>query len=663
MNDKLELGKERFKVSVMKGSWVLGLLLISMQLAATDLTGVINSHDPSTLIEENGRYYHFTTGDGIWYSYSDDLVHWTPGPSTVFPVGTWPAWINSEVPGFAGHFWAPDIIQMNGYYYLYYSVSTFGSSRSAIGVARTSSLSNPNWQDLGMVVDSNGGTNEINAIDAALIRDTDGRVYMSYGSWFGGIAVVEINTNTGKTIGTSTWLYGGGHQSIEAPYIIKKGSYYYLYVNHGTCCQGLNSTYEIHVGRAISITGPYSGFQPIISSSGKYVGPGHVGLTTKGACEYVSIHYYDGNDNGNAKLDILKLSYANGWPQFTRNFAFSDCPNCSPSSITPYAQVDGGSWSQTGSVTVQSGQSVKFGPHPTQGGSWSWSGPNGFAATSREITISNASASQSGAYEATYTNSGGCQTQYGFSITVNGAISNGVYHLTNKGSGMSWDSWGCTGNQGEPIAQANYAGYTCQNWQITDVGNNQFSIASTISGNVADVSGCSPNAGALVQLWSDWGGDCQKFEFAATGDGDGSYYITSVNGGKAVGVPQYSGTGQQAQMQDLTGHNWQKWYVISSSGARYGEALGEEAQALASEFSLYPNPAQGDFKVNLSSPVSGPIEITMFGLDGQIKRDLRFNLVDDQSAIAIERNGLKSGVYILKVAAGEVSSTTKLVLK
>jgi arabinan endo-1,5-alpha-L-arabinosidase len=318
---------------------------------AITLTGNINSHDPAGLIKDGGTYYHFTTGTGVWYSYSTNLTQWTPGPATVFPSGQWPAWINTAVPGFAGQFWAPDAIYMNGYYYLYYSASTFGSSRSAIGVTRTASLASPNWQDQGVVVQSNGSSNVINAIDAALFTDTNGNVYMSYGSWFGGIAVVQINQSTGKIVNgaTPTKIAGGNGADWEAPYIVKEGSYYYLFVNRGNCCQGANSTYRIVVGRATSITGPYlnqSGGNlnstdgtTVLATSGKYIGPGHFGLLREGSCNYVSTHYYDGNDNGNAKLDILSLTFSNGWPTLTRNFTVGTCAtgnslNVSTSSVS-----------------------------------------------------------------------------------------------------------------------------------------------------------------------------------------------------------------------------------------------------------------------------------------------------------------------------------------
>ena len=307
-------------------STVLVFMSLSLPAFALNLSGIENSHDPAALIKDGNTYFHFTTGAGIWYSRSTNLTTWG-NPGTVFPTYSWPSWIYNEVPGFDGHFWAPDVIYMGGYYYLYYSASTFGSSRSAIGVVRSRSLQSPNWQDLGMVVDSNGGGNEVNAIDPALFRDTDGKVYMSYGSFFGGIALSEINPNTGKRTGLTTLIHGGGHQDIEAPYIIKNGNFYYLFVNRGSCCRGSRSSYYIQVGRSLDIRGPYEGWRTVLNNqTGKYKGPGHIGLLKENGCNYVSTHYYDLYDRGNAKLDILSLSFnSSAWPELTRNFTVGNC--------------------------------------------------------------------------------------------------------------------------------------------------------------------------------------------------------------------------------------------------------------------------------------------------------------------------------------------------
>jgi len=267
---------------------VLCLCLHALAAQAINLAGLQNAHDPGTITKDGDTYFNFTTGTGIWYSTSTDLTTWQGGPGPVF--STYPSWIANKIPNFSGSFWAPDVIHMNGYYYIYYSVSTFGTSSSAIGVARTASLKNPAWTDLGIVVESFGGSSEINAIDPALYRDHDGKVYMSYGSFFGGIGVAEINQSTGKLAGNVTKIWGGNGQDIEAPYITRDGGYYYLFVNRGACCKGSNSTYYVEVQRATSITGPYSGTRTVLPNvDGKYKGPGHIGVLKQDGCNFTSI--------------------------------------------------------------------------------------------------------------------------------------------------------------------------------------------------------------------------------------------------------------------------------------------------------------------------------------------------------------------------------------
>ncbi|MCU7552115.1 hypothetical protein OCK74_23555 [Chitinophagaceae bacterium LB-8] len=91
---------------------------------------------------------------------------------------------------------------------------------------------------------------------------------------------------------------------------------------------------------------------------------------------------------------------------------------CTPTAITPNVQLNGGAWQQTANASVAQGDSVKFGPQPATGGSWSWSGPNNFSATTMEVLITNIQASHAGNYVATYTNSGGCQSTQTFTVTV-----------------------------------------------------------------------------------------------------------------------------------------------------------------------------------------------------------------------------------------------------
>ncbi len=151
---------------------------------------------------------------------------------------------------------------MDGRYYLYYSCSTLGSCISAIGVASTPTLdqSSPDykWTDLGMVVSSSSVEN-INAIDPSVFKDTNGKVYLTYGSYFNGIGMIELNPATGK-VKARARLYrvaGGNSSSFEASCLIKEGNYYYLFVNRAHCCRGPYSTYYIVAGRSVNPTGPF----------------------------------------------------------------------------------------------------------------------------------------------------------------------------------------------------------------------------------------------------------------------------------------------------------------------------------------------------------------------------------------------------------------------
>lgn len=317
---------------------ILILIYCCLPEEGKSLSGDISVHDPSTLIKEGNRYWSFSSGDGIGAVYSTDLFNWTRG-KTVFQSGKWPAWINKYVPAFGGGFWAPDITYLNGNYYLYYACSSLGSSVSAIGVASSPTLDQASpdykWTDLGMVV-SSSSPDDINAIDPSIFKDTNGRVYLTYGSYFNGIGVIELNPATGKVKARARLnrVAGGNATSFEASCLIKEGGYYYLFANRAHCCWGPYSTYYIVTGRSINPTGPFidknglnlrgsgnnAGGTTVMVSSGRYIGPGHFGLLRDNGRNLVSTHYYDGYDGGNSKLDIADLQFTNdGWPVVSHN--------------------------------------------------------------------------------------------------------------------------------------------------------------------------------------------------------------------------------------------------------------------------------------------------------------------------------------------------------
>jgi arabinan endo-1,5-alpha-L-arabinosidase len=297
------------------------LLIISIILFEFIAAGQAPSHDPAHMVKDGGRYWIFTTGDGIWNMSSSDIdfVNWRSEP-LVFSQGTWPDWINIYVPDFAGNFWAPEIIFMNGKWHLYYSCSTFGSRISAIGLVTSPSIAEPDWQDEGMVVHSDYSW-DVNAIDPDIFKDNDGRVWLVYGSWQpGGIVITELDSTTGKPIDPDSLHYVANHE-CEASHIISHGDYYYLFFNRQLCCRGINTTYHILMGRSTSPIGPFYdkdsvstnnyGGSLFLHSDGRYIGPGHFGYG-EGKLTY---HYYDGMSGGVSKLKVAGIEWGeDGWP-------------------------------------------------------------------------------------------------------------------------------------------------------------------------------------------------------------------------------------------------------------------------------------------------------------------------------------------------------------
>ena len=154
------------------------------------------AHDP-TLIERDGVLHVFTTGNGIQHLRSEDGRRWSRLTPALQQA---PAWWAEAVPAHRGlDVWAPKVFALHGRYWLLYSISTFGKNRSAIGLTSGASLDGP-WRDEGLVVKSVEG-DDFNAIDPDLFIDDraaggDGRLWLSYGSFWGGLRVVEFDPAT-----------------------------------------------------------------------------------------------------------------------------------------------------------------------------------------------------------------------------------------------------------------------------------------------------------------------------------------------------------------------------------------------------------------------------------------------------------------------------------
>lgn len=241
---------------------------------------------------------------------------------------------------------------------------------------------------------------------------------------------------------------------------------------------------------------------------------------------------------------------------------------CTPTAITPYVQVNGGTWNQTASASLTAGGSVTFGPQPTSGGSWKWSGPNGFSASTREVTLSNIQTTQAGTYTATYTNPGGCDSTQNFAVTVSGSggggggggtIANGTYKIVNRNSGQAMDANANGTANGTQILQWPYGGGNNQRWTVTSLGSGQYEILGVQSGKSLDIYGNGTANGTKVELWDYSGGNNQKFTITAT---SGGYYrITPANAtGSCLEVSGSStANGALVDLWSYGGGNSQQW--------------------------------------------------------------------------------------------------------
>lgn len=298
----------------------------------TDLQGdVRNVHDPS-IIREGETFYLFSTRAGISVHCSEDLIRWRLC-GDVF--GHLPLWAVQDVPGLRG-LWAPDISYFNGRYHLYYSVSTFGSNRSSIGLATNRTLDPASdkymWADQGKVIGSSL-SDDWNAIDPNIVLDEGGQPWLSFGSFWGGIKLRKIDSATGKLDLKDQSLYPLASRprspdlpgAIEAPFIFRKNGYYYLFVSFDFCCRGKDSTYNVRVGRSRLVTGPYTdrdgrdmregGGTLVLASEGRWRGPGHCAILQDKGGEKIVYHAYDADARGIPTLRISSLVWdGEGWP-------------------------------------------------------------------------------------------------------------------------------------------------------------------------------------------------------------------------------------------------------------------------------------------------------------------------------------------------------------
>ncbi len=277
------------------------------------------THDEEVIfgLGSDGKQHYFAVGTdvrgpGITIWQSEDMVNWKD-VGRVFTQANKPAILESGGRGFAytfrnveigddgkykfldtpapgnnrlgNAFWAPCIYfhEADKTYYLYYCCSAFGVRNSFIGCAKSKTL-DKGWEDCGQLIHTRVGDGKrFNAIDPAVIHN-DFHTWMIYGSYFGGIALVELDPKDpskllhpgthGKTVASRTTdtvfdistlekakaapkSDPTAGQGIEGASILYHmylfDGYYYLFVSH----DNLEWSYHCRVGRSKNIEGPY----------------------------------------------------------------------------------------------------------------------------------------------------------------------------------------------------------------------------------------------------------------------------------------------------------------------------------------------------------------------------------------------------------------------
>ena len=275
-------------------------------------------HDPSTIMECDGKYYTFGTGGGGLIS--EDGWNWYPG--AVRPGGGA----------------APDAMKIGDRYLVAYSSTGGGLGGGHAGRILTmwNRTLDPNSPDFkyteAIEVASSEVDEDCDAIDAGLFMDPQtGRLWCTYGTYFGFIRIVELDPETGARV--------EGNKAVniaidcEATTVTYRNGWYYLLGTHGTCCDGVNSTYNIVAGRSRSVTGPYldnmgrdmlaGGGKMVVDAADRQFGAGHFGRYIEDdGVEKMSFHWEaDLDRSGRSVLAIRPLLWVNDWPVAGELFA------------------------------------------------------------------------------------------------------------------------------------------------------------------------------------------------------------------------------------------------------------------------------------------------------------------------------------------------------
>ncbi|WP_406049693.1 family 43 glycosylhydrolase [Kribbella sp. NBC_00889] len=314
--------------------------------------------DPSIIQGRDGYWYAYATSDPLVGGGPFGLMHMARTKDfgsweylgTVFTDATKPAW---AAPG--SFFWAPDIRYFGGRYVMYFTVTDTTANAGgdpAIGVATAPTPAGPWTATEGPVVaprpDGNGGF--LGTIDPALLTAADGKRYLYYGGFNGGISVTELSPDGLHSVGAPTQVTIGDR--YEGSYVVYRDGWYYFMGSSMNCCAGPTTGYSVFAGRSRSPRGPFldkdgvaltdshvGGTTVITQNGNRWIGPGHHAFITDAAGQdHIVYHAIDRgtpwltNPLGVNRRPMLidRIDWIDGWPRTRAGLGPSEGPVPAP---------------------------------------------------------------------------------------------------------------------------------------------------------------------------------------------------------------------------------------------------------------------------------------------------------------------------------------------
>ena len=331
--------------------------------------------DPAVIDAQDGWTYAYATADplragdppGIGHiARTRDWIEWEYlGP--IFTESNRPSWATSS----AG-LWAPDVRYIDGQYVMYFTVTDTTLNTDdwdpAIGVATADSPAGP-WTptEEPLIAPSQGDDGRfLNTIDPAGFTDTEGRNYLYWGNYFGGMHVIELDHTGLQTVGESNLV--GAWDRYEAAYVTHRDGWYYLTGSSANCCAGPSTGYSVFVGRSRSPRGPFldkegldmtasvTGGSVLLTQNGnRWIGAGHHAMMTDASGkDWIVYHAIDRDEPwltepygiNRRPMLIDPVDWIDGWPEVRAGRGPSEGPQTAPVTAslldaTSWAPADG----------------------------------------------------------------------------------------------------------------------------------------------------------------------------------------------------------------------------------------------------------------------------------------------------------------------------------